>query len=166
MNRKICGFYKDENDDWVALLECHHGQHVRNNPPFTNRPWVETAEGRAEKLGVELDCVRCDQFEFPDGLVFYKKTPVFDESSIPAGLLKDHATKTGTWGLIKVQAGQLLYTAGERQQVLDESVTGVVVPNMLHNVARLENVRFCVEFYRKESNLPPGATCFPLRETP
>jgi tellurite methyltransferase len=151
VNRKICGFYKDEHDDWVATLECHHGQHVRNNPPFTNRPWVESAEGRADKLGVELDCVRCDRFEFPNGLEFYKKTPEFDESSIPAGLLKEHATKTGTWGLIKVREGQLRYTAGQHQQTLDESGTGIVVPNMLHSVAPVDHVRFCVEFYRKEN---------------
>ena len=83
LNRKICGFYKDEHDDWVATLECHHDQHVRHNPPFTNRPLVESDEGRAAMLGVELNCVRCDRFEFPDGLVFYKKTPEFDESTIP-----------------------------------------------------------------------------------
>ncbi len=150
MNRKICGFYKDEDDDWVAMLACHHGQHVRNNPPFTNRPWVESAEGRAEKLGVELNCVRCDRFEFPDGLALYKQTPEFSESSIPAGLLRDHSTKTGTWGLIKVREGQLHYTAGDHQQVVDESEAGVVVPNMLHSVAPVAQVRFCVEFYRKE----------------
>ncbi|MDA0272379.1 MAG: DUF3565 domain-containing protein [Proteobacteria bacterium] len=151
MNRKICGFYKDEHDDWVAMLECHHGQHVRNNPPFTNRPWVESDAGRVAKLGVELNCVRCDRFEFPDGLAFYKKTPEFDESTIPAGLLKDHSTKTGTWGLIKVSEGQLRYTAGQHLQILDQSAAGVVVPNMLHSVAPLERIRFCVEFYRKEN---------------
>ena len=37
--------------DWVAELECGHNQHVRHNPPWTNRPWVVTPEGRARVLG-------------------------------------------------------------------------------------------------------------------
>jgi hypothetical protein len=30
--------------------------------PGVERPWVRTAEGRASRLGQELDCVRCDEF--------------------------------------------------------------------------------------------------------
>ena len=61
MKRKITGFHKDEEDDWVAELECHHGQHVRHQPPFVNRPWVVTLEGRSGKLGEVLNCVKCDE---------------------------------------------------------------------------------------------------------
>ncbi|MFT4676962.1 MAG: tellurite methyltransferase [Patiriisocius sp.] len=150
MKRKICGYYKDELDDWVAILDCYHGQHVRHKPPFTNRPWVETLEGRTEKLGFELDCVRCDRFEFPDNCSYYNKTPDFTETTIPPGLRKDHSTKTGTWGLIKVSEGQLKYVADEHQQVLSPLKDGIVVPNMLHHVEAIESVRFCVEFYRRE----------------
>ena len=46
----------------VAELECGHGQHVRDDPPWRERPWVRTAEGRASRLGQELNCVRCDEF--------------------------------------------------------------------------------------------------------
>ncbi|HSU83568.1 MAG TPA: DUF3565 domain-containing protein [Thermoanaerobaculia bacterium] len=61
MKRKIVGFHQDERLDWVADLECGHGQHVRHNPPWTVRPWVVTPEGRERFLGVELDCKRCDE---------------------------------------------------------------------------------------------------------
>ena len=61
MKRKIIGFHQDERLDWVADLECGHGQHVRHNPPWTVRPWVITPEGREGFLGVELDCKRCDE---------------------------------------------------------------------------------------------------------
>ena len=50
MKRKITGFHKDEENDWVAELECHHQQHVRHQPPFVNRPWVITLKGRNGKL--------------------------------------------------------------------------------------------------------------------
>lgn len=61
LNRRIVGFHQDERQDWVADLECGHGQHVRHNPPWMLRPWVVTAEGRAKWLGVELDCKKCDE---------------------------------------------------------------------------------------------------------
>ena len=66
MKQKITGFHKDELDDWVAELECRHTQHVRNNPPWTNRPWVETEAGRASRLGQMLECLKCDREERPD----------------------------------------------------------------------------------------------------
>ena len=61
MQRKITGFHLDEFNDWVAELDCHHGQHVRHNPPFVNRPWVMTEEGRNSKLGERLNCKKCDE---------------------------------------------------------------------------------------------------------
>jgi tellurite methyltransferase len=149
MKRKICGYYKDVRDDWVAELACFHGQHVRHAPPFTNRPWVETAQGREDKLGMELDCVRCDRFEFPDGLKLYRKTPIFDEQSIPAGLLRDHVTKSGTWALIIVEHGELQYSAGMYSEVLTAAKKGVVVPNMRHCVSPIGSVRFRLEFYAR-----------------
>jgi len=63
---KITGFHKDEYDDWVAELECHHGQHVRHEPPFINRPWVVTSIGRNQKLGESLNCLKCDENEAAD----------------------------------------------------------------------------------------------------
>jgi len=88
MKRKIIGYHQDEKKDWVADLDCFHGQHVRHEPPFFNRPWSDTAEGRACKLGEVLDCVRCDDLEFPEGLEEYKRTPEFTQDTIPKGLLK------------------------------------------------------------------------------
>jgi hypothetical protein len=61
VERRITGFHQDEQGDWVAELECGHQQHVRHNPPWTNRPWTMTAEGRAQKIGETLSCKQCDQ---------------------------------------------------------------------------------------------------------
>ncbi len=65
MKRKITGYHLDE-DDWVAELECHHGQHMRHKPPFIDRPWVVSEIGRNSKLGSELNCLKCDQDEPED----------------------------------------------------------------------------------------------------
>lgn len=66
MERKIVNYHLDEENDWVAELECHHGQHVRHNPPFINRPWVTTQEGRDSKVGFVLNCKKCRRNEPED----------------------------------------------------------------------------------------------------
>lgn len=60
MMQRIVGFHQDEHGDWIADLACGHGQHVRHQPPFVNRPWVLTAAGRAAQLGARLDCKKCE----------------------------------------------------------------------------------------------------------
>ena len=59
MLQAIIGFHLDEEQHWVADLECGHTQHVRHTPPWQNRPWVMTKQGRKEKLGVMLECKKC-----------------------------------------------------------------------------------------------------------
>jgi tellurite resistance-related uncharacterized protein len=156
MQRKITGFHQDEQQDWVAELDCHHGQHVRHNPPFFNRPWVLSSAGRDSQLGTELCCVRCDRLEFPEGLRAYKRTPEFTETTIPKGLLKEHSTKTGTWALIRVLEGTLVYTieTPAHRQVLGANDVAAVVPNMPHSVAAQGPVRFYVEFFTKGPQAP------------
>jgi len=70
MEQKIIGFDQDELGDWRAILACGHRQHVRHNPPFVNRPWVLTEDGRRRFLGAPLECVKCDDGEpVGDGIV-------------------------------------------------------------------------------------------------
>jgi hypothetical protein len=59
MRRSIIGFHKDDEGHWVADLECGHSQHVRHDPPWQVRPWVQTSEGRAAMIGTPLECVLC-----------------------------------------------------------------------------------------------------------
>jgi hypothetical protein len=61
MQRKIISFHQDDAQDWVADLECGHQQHVRHTPPWLNRPWVVSPEGRCSRLGYTVDCKDCDR---------------------------------------------------------------------------------------------------------
>jgi hypothetical protein len=61
MVQRIIAFHQDEAGDWVADLACGHGQHVRHQPPFMNRPWVLTAAGREQHEGTTLNCKKCDE---------------------------------------------------------------------------------------------------------
>jgi hypothetical protein len=60
VKQAIVGYHQDQEDDWVAELACGHNQHVRHNPPFINRPWVELETGRNANLGYLLNCKKCD----------------------------------------------------------------------------------------------------------
>lgn len=61
MQQAIVGFHLDDEGHFVADLACGHTQHVRHDPPWQNRPWVLTEQGRNEKLGVMLECKKCEK---------------------------------------------------------------------------------------------------------
>jgi hypothetical protein len=60
MRRSIIAFHQDRESHWVADLECGHSQHVRHDPPWQVRPWVQTSEGRVAMIGTALDCPLCN----------------------------------------------------------------------------------------------------------
>ena len=149
VQRALDRFRQDPAGDWVAVLACGHCQHMRHAPPFTNREWVTSEAGRGAKLGTLLDCAACARFELPDTFVPYKRTPEFTQDTVPAGLLRDHSTKRGVWARIVVLEGGLRYTVDALEVSFDLSpeASGVVVPDLLHRVAPLGDVRFYVEFF-------------------
>lgn len=151
MKRKITGFGLDEEKDWFALLDCGHRQHVRHRPPFVERPWVEDAAQREEMKGSSIDCPVCDRLEAPEGLEAYRSTPEFTLETVPAGLLRDHATKAGTWGRIEVLEGEVTYTTAapsDRRLVLGAGETAMIPPELLHHVDLSPDTRFRVVFLR------------------
>ena len=90
----------------------------------------------------------------PPDLVPYRRTAEFTESTVPAGLLRAHATKADAWGLIHVLEGRLAYRVTDPRRSASETVLtadsepGVVEPTILHEVEPLGTVRFYVEFLR------------------
>lgn len=151
MKRPIVDFHLDAEQHWVAALSCGHGQHRRHEPPFQERPWVLTPEGRASQIGAELHCLRCDRREIPDHYVAYRRTPEFTETTVPPGLLKHHTTRTGVWALIHVLRGRLEYRVDapfHTREILEPGTPGVVVPEVEHCVASAGAVVFAVEVWR------------------
>jgi hypothetical protein len=68
VKRRIVGYDRDDDGHWRALLDCGHPQHVRHDPPLVTRPWVLTEEGRASRLGLELECIRCEEEDTDDSV--------------------------------------------------------------------------------------------------
>jgi tellurite resistance-related uncharacterized protein len=82
----------------------------------------------------------------------YKTTPVFDQDTLPAGLRREHRTKPGVWGVIRVLEGQVRYEVLDTRsevRVLEPGKPGLVMPEQPHRVEPLGPVRMQVEFYHQ-----------------
>jgi len=90
----------------------------------------------------------------------YRRTDLFNERTVPPGLLKAHSTKAGVWALIHVIDGSLLYRVDDPRRPASATVLtpvsppGLVEPTIVHFVEPQERVRFYVEFYRRETGNP------------
>ena len=146
MLRRIVGWHADEVGDWVAELDCLHGQHVRHQPPFRERPWVVTDEGRRAHLGAELDCPLCDRAELPDGLVLARTAGPFDQASLPAGLQRDHRVAARTWGLLRVLDGTVTFVLGGTQRAMVAGDEQPIPPELPHHLVVEGDVRLEVDF--------------------
>lgn len=79
----------------------------------------------------------------------YRTTPVFDETSLPAALRREHRTKAGAWGVIRVLEGEVVYTTIEpmEEQRLSPDRPGLILPEQAHFVTPAGPMRMQVEFY-------------------
>ncbi|MBA3538056.1 MAG: DUF1971 domain-containing protein [Deltaproteobacteria bacterium] len=79
----------------------------------------------------------------------YKRTAIFDQDTLPAALRKDHRTKAGVWGVIRVLDGSLVLhlTDPEEAVVVDRQHPAVLRPEQLHHVEVQSPMRMQIEFY-------------------
>lgn len=93
----------------------------------------------------------------------YKSTPVFDENTLPAGLRKEHRTKAGVWGVIRVLEGRVRYRVLDPvcETILDHDHPGLVLPDQPHFVEPLGAMRMRVDFYDRD---PDDQSSFSLRD--
>jgi tellurite resistance-related uncharacterized protein len=147
MLRTSEGFHQDDEGDWVAELDCLHGQHVRHKPPMWPRPWVETEAGRAEHIGTTLDCPLCDRFELPEDLVVARTAGPFDEDTLPAGLRRTHLVADRTWGLLRVLEGNVAFNALDVDRALVAGDEQPIPPGVPHRLGLDGPVRLEVDFF-------------------
>jgi len=155
MQRAMRAFHLDSEGHWVAELSCGHRQHVRHQPPFTLRPWVLTEEGRAGRVGSELECSACDRRELPKGYAPYRRTPTFDQDSLPRALLERHDTKAGVWALLHVVSGAVelveIDARGEQRRVVTAGHPGVICPEVEHRLVLTGKAELYLELWRAEA---------------
>ncbi|CAH1696141.1 conserved hypothetical protein [Hyphomicrobiales bacterium] len=96
--------------------------------------------------------------QIPVGFEAYGRSPDFTSETLPARLQSAHSTKAGTWGLLHVLEGEVLFQLeapyrGERRARAGETI--VIEAEIPHHVTFTEAGRIYIEFYRKAEG---GAT--------
>jgi tellurite resistance-related uncharacterized protein len=95
----------------------------------------------------------CAMPELPSTVEKYSQVPAlidaFTATTIPSGLLKNHSTKDGTWGVIRILQGLLEYNIEGEIFELSVEHPGIIEPNKKHSVKAItDDVQFVVEFCR------------------
>ena len=81
----------------------------------------------------------------------YKTTMVFDETTLPEALRREHRTKPGVWGRIRILEGKLnLHFPDGRFAVLTPDRAGLVRPEEMHWVEPDGQMTMQVEFHDSE----------------
>lgn len=91
--------------------------------------------------------------DLPAGLRLARTTPVFDEASVPTGLLAEHRVAAGVWGRLVVRSGTVRFVFdgdGDRSaaRTVAAGASVVIPPERTHHLELLGPVTFVVEFHR------------------
>ncbi len=94
--------------------------------------------------------VAMDRPQLPVGLEHVRTTDVFDESTVPAGLLRAHRVADGVWGRLVVLTGSVVFVFEDEPDTI-EVVAGesiAIPPGRHHHVELSGPSTFAVEFHR------------------
>ncbi len=85
----------------------------------------------------------------------YRSTPVFDQDTLPAALRREHRTKPGVWGVVRVLEGALKLSYVDPLEILIVSPAspGLLLPDQPHFVEPIGAMRMRVEFYDQPPEL-------------
>lgn len=86
----------------------------------------------------------------PNDISPYRRTPVFNMTTVPAGLLRDHQTAAGVWGVLHVFEGIVFFRWAEEAEEtqIKPGEKWVIPPQTLHSVRLSKDAAFQVEFWR------------------
>jgi tellurite resistance-related uncharacterized protein len=95
--------------------------------------------------------IMADSATLPPDLDLVRTTAVWDEHTVPDGLLSAHRVADGVWGQLVVRSGAVGFVFEDEPDVThrlstDERIT--IPPGRPHHVALDGPVTFVVEFYR------------------
>jgi tellurite methyltransferase len=156
--RNIDGFRVDDAGEWVAELSCLHDQHVRHDPPFSDRPWVLTESGRTERIGTLIECPLCDRAELPGGLEIVRTAGPFDDSTLPPALQKDHLVADRTWAVLSVLDGAVTFDMATTPAVTERLAGGdrqPIPPGVPHHVRLSGPARVKIDFLVRQGGERP-----------
>lgn len=79
----------------------------------------------------------------------YRSTPMFDADNLPEALRREHRTKAGVWGVIRMLEGalRLEFGDGTGERIVTPDAPGLLLPDQPHWVTPLGPMRMQVDFY-------------------
>lgn len=92
--------------------------------------------------------------QIPTGYERTRTTPIFDNRSVPAGLLDAHRVADGVWGRLVVHTGEVVFIFDDEPDTPIRVRGGGHVdipPARPHHLELDEHATFAVEFYRSPS---------------
>jgi len=87
----------------------------------------------------------------PDGFELARTTDVFDNDTVPSGLLRAHQVASGVWARLVVHTGTVGFVFEDEPDTRLAIVAGgsvVIAPTLLHHVELDGPATFAIEFYR------------------
>jgi len=87
----------------------------------------------------------------PEGLELVRSTPLLDQETVPAGLLKAHRITRGVWGKLVVHTGELIFRFEDELLHRHHISAGEhfdIPPSRPHHLIVDDPVTFQVEFHR------------------
>lgn len=142
-----------EGSDQQLELAREMAAYISPRPGFTHHPLtVQAAAHMVDLVDRAIHYRSVDPVmttAAPTPTTPYRSTPVFDEVTLPVGLRREHRTKAGAWGVIRVLEGRLRYQVLDpsSEVILAPGCPGLILPEQPHLVEPLGAVRMQVEFY-------------------
>lgn len=94
--------------------------------------------------------------KLPAGFAAYARSPDFTPETLPVKLQTAHTTKAGTWALLHVLEGKVMYELEpprEGHKLVGAGEHVVIEAEVFHHVRFVEPGRCFVEFYRANAPL-------------
>lgn len=94
----------------------------------------------------------------PDDLDYVRTTDVFDNTTVPAGLLRAHRVADGAWGRLVVHTGTVTFVfedEPDRPIVVSAGEAQAIPPGRHHHVELGGPATFAVEFHRLRTSPTP-----------
>jgi uncharacterized OsmC-like protein/tellurite resistance-related uncharacterized protein len=136
----------DEPDHRVELLH----RNITKHGTITNT-LAAACDVTGEIVAVRSPGPSGEHAALPDGLELVRTTEVFDNASVPAGLLRAHRVADGVWARLVVHAGAVRFVFEDEPDRPIIVATGghvVIPPARRHHVELDGPARFAVEFHR------------------
>ncbi|EJN05976.1 DUF1971 domain-containing protein [Phyllobacterium sp. YR531] len=131
-------------DRWLALWTLTTDEML---PQKSAHAIQDKARRIAETLKVAIGraTLHHERFSAP-----YRSTPLFDADTLPDALLREHRTKSGVWGVIRVLEGTVRYHVLDEAKlslILTSRNPGIIHPEQPHRVEPIGMMKMRIEFY-------------------